>query len=245
MSYYRIAGLPVVMTPHYEPLLSRSVPYLAPETEPPVSCVDLDPERLRFLQNKYPYASPDLLEYTGTGTRFYTLLLHFGGMMLHSSAVEMDGYAYLFSAPSGTGKSTHTALWLREFGDRASILNDDKPALRATKEGVFAYGTPWSGKTDLSVNKKVPVRGIAFLSRSETNRIRRMTSAEAIPLFLEQTARPADPGTYDLLFTVLERILKQVPVYALECNMEPEAARLSYQTMKEGTLHEDQRWIRP
>ena len=75
-------------------------------------------------------------------------------MLLHSSAVVVDGYAYLFSADSGTGKSTHTGLWKQHFGDRAYIINDDKPAIRKVDGEWYVFGTPWSGKTDTSVNPR-------------------------------------------------------------------------------------------
>ncbi len=231
---FRIAGITVEMNPRFEPLLSRAVPYAAAENDRAVANIDGSPEFYADLKRSFPGSPDNLLEYMGTGSIFYRLLLYYSGMMLHASAVEMDGKAYLFSAASGTGKSTHAALWLREFKDRAHILNDDKPALRFEDGAFCAYGTPWSGKTPLSLNRKVPLQGIAFLERSETNRIRRISAGEALPLLLEQTVRPKDPALAEKLFAVLDKLLKSTPVYRLSCNMDPEAAHLSYQTMKEG-----------
>lgn len=96
----------------------------------------------------------DLAEYIATGDCFAVGLLSHEGMMLHASAVEYGGQAVCFSAPPGTGKSTHTEKWVRLFG--ASILNDDKPALRR-ESGVWqVYGTPWCGKEALHQNRSAP-----------------------------------------------------------------------------------------
>lgn len=187
------------------------------------------------LQAKQPHLSQDDCEYLMTGDCFYRQLLAHDGMLLHASAVVMDGKAYLFSAPCGTGKSTHTALWRRVFGsDRAKILNDDKPALRY-EDGVFyAYGTPWSGKTDQNLNLRVPVAGICMLARGEQNTIQPHRGAAAIYDILSQTIRPKDPGMTGRLLDLLDKLLTCVPVWKLHCNMEPEAAMVSYRAMSGG-----------
>ena len=90
---------------------------------------------------------PRKLEYAYVGAEFNRKFLKYGGIMIHSSAVEVDGKAYLFSAPCGTGKSTHTKQWQKYFGaDQAIIINDDKPVLRRLEDGWYAYGTPLVGK---------------------------------------------------------------------------------------------------
>lgn len=184
------------------------------------------------LKEAHPYLSEDACEYLSTGGSFYRQLLQYNGMMLHASAVMMDGKAYLFSAPSGTGKSTHTRLWQQVFGaDRARILNDDKPALRL-EEGIwYAYGTPWSGKHDISINARVPLAGIAMIERSDTNTIEPFGGREAIAAFLEQTVRPKDGLLRIRLLELLDQLLTHVPVWKLRCNMDPEAAQTAYRAM--------------
>ena len=154
--------------------------------------------------------------------------------MLHSSAVIMDGRAYLFSATSGTGKSTHTELWQKVFGkDRAKILNDDKPAIRITRDGIFACGTPWSGKTDLNINEAVPLAGICFLERSEENWIKRIPGGSAIAKLLNQTIRPIDESEMSTLLTHVDKVLSEVPTYTMGCNISEEAAVMAYKAMSE------------
>ena len=148
------------------------------------------------------------------------------------SAVVMDGRAYLFSADSGTGKSTHTALYRRYFGDdRVRILNDDKPAIRL-EDGVFyAYGTPWSGKTDLNLNLRVPLGGICLLERGQNNEIAPMPARKALFRLLQQTRRFEDKTKMDKVLYLLDRLLQTTPIWVMKCNMDPDAARVSYEAM--------------
>ena len=172
------------------------------------------------------------VEYTATAANFYHKLLDHNGFLLHSSAVIMDGKAYLFTADAGTGKSTHSSLYRRVFGDdRARILNDDKPALRLVDGKFYAYGTPWSGKTDMNLNLRVPIGGICWLRRGEENKIRKMSDREALFCLLGQTIRPADPKQMDKLLELLNELLKQTQVWEMYCNISPEAAVVSYEAM--------------
>lgn len=183
------------------------------------------------FQKKHPLASDDESEYYCSAYRFYTQLVDFDGLMLHSSAVMMDGKAYLFSAPSGTGKSTHTQLWLDVFGDKAAILNDDKPALRRIDGVWYAYGTPWSGKHDISINTRVPVGGICILRRGAVNKIEPYCGAGAVGDIFEQTPRSSNAEYIGKLLELLDKLLCEVPVWRMECNMDPEAARMSHAAM--------------
>ena len=173
--------------------------------------------------------------YMESGTQFYRALLDFNGMMLHASAVAVDGKAYLFSGQSGIGKSTHTGLWQQTFGDKVKLFNDDKPALRRLDDGWYAYGTPWSGKHGININMKVPIAGICFLKRGEENKIRRLSPIEALPQVLMQTLRKfKDAERLSLMLALVDRLVQEVPVYELYNRPEAEAALLSYETMRKG-----------
>lgn len=229
--YYNITGLTVAME-SFGRTEAQAEPYRCEPADKPDIIID---PRWQWLKNKAPYLSDDDCAYLASGNSFYNQLLGYDGMMLHSSAVVVDGWAYLFSAPCGTGKSTHTTLWRKYFGeDRARILNDDKPALRFEDGRFYAYGTPWSGKTDQNINIRVPLAGVCMLRRGETNTIRPYAGAKAIHDLLEQTTRPADPSRMGKLLELLDKLLTTVPVWELHCNMEPEAARVSYEAMSAG-----------
>lgn len=186
------------------------------------------------LHERQPHLSLDDCEYLSTGGSFYRQLLNFNGMLLHSSAVVMDGYAYLFSAPCGTGKSTHTTMWRETFGyDRVIMLNDDKPALRLEDGRWYAYGTPWSGKTPQNTNIRVPVGGICVLTRGETNEIEPFGGTAAALAILEQTARPAGLEIRGRMLELLDSLLNLVPVWKLKCTPTHDAARVSQKAMSE------------
>ncbi len=171
----------------------------------------------------------DNAEYLGTGVYFAQKLLAYNGTYLHASCVLLDGKAYLFSADSGVGKSTHTEKWCRLFGAR--YLNDDKPALRLVDGVWMAYGTPWSGKNDLSLPESAPIGGIAFLKRGAENKIRPMTSAEAVPLLMGQSLWKLNMQQMQVQLTLMDALLRTVPVWELTCRNDDDAAQLSVRTM--------------
>lgn len=225
--YYKIAGLTVKMDT-FGRTLKQAAPYEIPFREK----VDFElvspwPKK----KNDYPCLSDDDGEYLATGAAFYRRLLDYSGMRLHSSAVVVDDRAYLFSADSGTGKSTHTRIWLDVFGDRAYILNDDKPAIRREADGWYAYGTPWSGKNDISANTRVPIAGIAMIERAEENEIFPFVGKEAIREVLAQLNNVRSTEKRIKQLDLLDRLLQEVPIWKLRCNMEDEAAIVSYEAM--------------
>ncbi len=172
----------------------------------------------------------DGARYLISGNKFYFKLIERGGMLLHSSAIVVGGRAYLFSGPSGVGKSTHTGLWMKLFPE-AYILNDDKPALRSSEEGFIVYGTPWSGKHDINRNEAVPLGGIAFLQRSDKDFIEPMRAREAAPALISQTVRAIKKESMEKLLATVDRLLRETPVYRLGCTPELSAAELASAAM--------------
>ena len=158
-------------------------------------------------------------------------LLSCDTLLFHGSVIAVDGEGYLFTAKSGTGKSTHTRLWREYFGERAVMVNDDKPLLRITDSGVTAYGTPWDGKHRLSTNTAVPLKGICILARDTTNHIDPAESHAVYPLIVQQTNRSLSADGMKQTLSLIDRMLNVVPVYRLGCNMDIEAARVAYERM--------------
>ncbi len=154
-------------------------------------------------------------------------------MLFHGSAVTVDGKGYLFTAKSGTGKSTHTGLWREMLGERAVMVNDDKPLIRILEDDTaMIYGTPWDGKHRLSNNISVPLMAICILERASENCIREITKAEAYTMLLQQVYRPVEPESMQKTLLLLDRM--DVKFYKLFCNMDISAAELSYHTMAGG-----------
>ncbi len=232
MKLHKIAGITVDLGYKYDKMKKQAAAYRIDEDVAPDMTIYLSDSFLEEKRQENPHLSLEECEYIFTSSVYYSGLLHFGGFMLHSSAVLMDGRAYLFSAASGTGKSTHTGLWQEVFGkDRAVILNDDKPAIRITKEGIYACGTPWSGKTDLNTNAVAPLAGICFLERSPENWIKRVEGGSAIMKLLNQTIRPIDENDMGALLSHIDMVLSNVPIYFMGCNISEEAAIMAHKAM--------------
>lgn len=229
MPVYKIAELRVGYEPRYGILKSRSEKYLCDEkADFNIGLTDdfLNSQLDTFINLQLPE-----IEYLWMGTAFNAKLLEYGGMFLHSSTVVADGRAYSFSAPCGTGKSTHAALWLELLGSRAFIINDDKAAYRKIGGKFTVFGTPFSGKHDINVNTSAELGGICFLERSQTNSIEKIDMDEAVPLIISQTMRPAHPERTVMMCDFIDELIKTVPIYRLRCNISADAAELSYRTM--------------
>lgn len=227
----KIAEL-IVDVPEAEGLALRCEHYACPDALEVDIVIHEDAYR---WDNYHPGCPSRTVAYMESAYQFYQTLVAYGGFYLHCSAVVWEGRAYLFSGDPGMGKSTHTRLWQSVFGSGARVINDDKPALRLIDGTWYAYGTPWCGKDGININEKAPVAGVCFLKQATHNAIRRLDSREALENILKQTLRKFD----DLapLYAVmghLDHFLKHIPVYELENLPVPEAARLSYETMRRG-----------
>ena len=152
-------------------------------------------------------------------------------ILFHGSCIAVDGKGYLFTAKSGTGKSTHTGLWQKLLGDRAVMVNDDKPLIRVEKT-VTVFGTPWDGKHRRSTNISVPLKGLCILERAEENQIQRISKEEAFPMLVQQAYRPADPVAMAKTMELIDWLGQSVGLYRMGCNMDISAARMAYEEMK-------------
>ena len=175
---------------------------------------------------------PDpFLERAAIQRKFAEALFDLDILLLHGSTVCVDGRAYLFTARSGTGKSTHTRLWRETFGSRALMVNDDKPFLKFTPEGVFACGSPWSGKHGLDSNITVPLQGICLLQRGTENRIRPAQAEEVLPMLYKQAHQPLDEQKLPQLANLVERLSRTVSLWQMDCTKDPAAAQVAFDAM--------------
>ena len=238
---YRFAEINIEISSVYEAThkLCQSyevdaVPFFAIEA----TNLDIDFERKKAVQEDISEGhtireySDAYLETLAVYRKIAEKMPDYDTFLFHGSAIAVEGEAFLFTAKSGTGKSTHARLWRELLGDRAVMVNDDKPLIRVHENGAATvYGTPWDGKHRLSSNIAVPVRAICILKRARENRIREITKQEALPMLIQQAYRPADPAALTKTLMLLDRL--NVKLYLLGCNMDISAAELSYHTMKE------------
>ena len=158
----------------------------------------------------------------------YIVMERYNAFFFHCSSIEVDGKAVMFTARSGTGKSTHRNLWLKNFGDRVTVINDDKPIIRRIDGEYRVFGTPWQGKESLGANISVPAYALCFLSRAEENYIGAIDTPQVIARALNQTVRPREPELMSNLLELLDGFLTQVRCFDLRVNMNDDAAVVAY-----------------
>ena len=192
---------------------------------------DLLEEALRDGFRPRVFTDP-FLERAAIQRAFAEFLFEYHILLFHGSAVAVDEEGYLFTAHSGTGKSTHTRLWMQAFGDRAVMVNDDKPFLELTSGGVLLHGSPWSGKHGLDANICVPLKGICVLERGAENRIAPVSAEAALPMLQKQAYRPLPDEKEIPFLQLVDRLSVSVPLWKMACNKNPEAAHVAFGAMR-------------
>lgn len=184
------------------------------------------------------YFSLTDLEYAYSGFAFSDRITKLGGVVVHGSSIAFENQGIIFSANSGTGKSTHTNLWRKRFDGKVTIVNDDKPVIRFYDNVPFIFGTPWSGKSDLNANMQVPLKAIIFIKRSKTNSIERLNVRNSIFNLTSQISRPYyDEKIGMRTMESIEKLIQSVKIYRLNCNVSQEAVDVVYkQLIKDGGL---------
>jgi len=243
MSYtgtYLMADVPVCIDSIHDEVQLMCADYRT--SLDPVVCIsttqeEIDEEclmsdRQRQLEGLPPYRFTDsYLETLTVYRKIATALLPKGILLMHGSVIAVDGQGYMFTALSGTGKSTHVRLWRQYFGDRAIMVNDDKPLVRISEQEVRVYGTPWDGKHHLSTNTSVPLKAVVVLCRGAENQIAPLSPQEAFPTLLQQSFRTEEPIVTIQAMQLLSLLSQHVGLYRLHCNMNPEAAVVAYNGM--------------
>ena len=230
-----VAGLATRVQPMFFSTKEYCRPYLTerePEFFVEVTAEDLicqqealdkeaDEEGLRRRKFTDPF-----LERTVIQEKIAGQLLERDTLLLHGSTVAVDGQAYLFTAPCGTGKSTHTRLWRELFGDRAVMVNDDKVFLELRRDGVWAYGSPWMGKHGIGANISVPLKGICFLQRGTENMIQKADPQKWLPELIHQCFLPEER-----YLPLVSQLAQRIPLWEMSCTKAPQAAAVAYETM--------------
>ena len=182
---------------------------------------EADQEGLRRRKFTDPF-----LERTVIQEKIAKKLLDADTLLMHGSTVAVDGQAYLFTAPCGTGKSTHTRLWRDQFGDRAVMVNDDKVFIQLRQECVLAYGSPWTGKHGIGTNISAPLKGICFLQRGAKNQIEKAAPDKWLQELIHQCFLPDERYS-----SLVRQLAQKVPLWEMSCTKDTQAAIISYETM--------------
>lgn len=184
---------------------------------------------IKALNIRVPNLSPKCFIFNLVGNAFHYIIQMKGGFVFHSSAISCNDRGIAFSAKSGTGKTTHTSLWLQNIPNTI-MLNDDTPVIKTTDTNdVKIFGTPWAGTSGRNTNFSIPLKAIVFLKRSETNTISRITPQEAVRPLFDGIIPPLTPAMLSKALNTMDRILSAVPAYLLSCNMNSDAAKVAYE----------------
>ena len=232
MSVFKIADVAFEFRSENKEIMGFLAPYSCfdkPEVKIEITDADIEYEKqFSCCDNKFA------LEATAVLRKFCDILLYrFDGMFLHAATVIYNGGAYAFSAPSGTGKTTHILKWKKLLGDKVRILNGDKLFLRLLNGSVVAYGNPWQGKENLGENLNCPLKGIFVIKRGETNFAQRLSAIDALKSLVGSTLFPKDREGRTKQLDFLDTLISKIPVYELHCNLEDEAVYTAISAIEE------------
>ena len=235
-----LAGVAVGVESQYDEVYELCAPYLCEKAED--FSVRVQPGDIAFERKKSARAavleglgqtdfSDAYLETLAVYRKIAEGMLRYDTFLMHGSAVCAEGEAYLFTASSGTGKTTHTRLWLSQIPG-AFVVNGDKPLIRLRGDRAEVCGTPWAGKEGMQTNTIVPLRAICLLTRGQENRIEETSFRELYPILLQQTYRPAEAASMRKTMELVKRLGGIVKLYRLQCSMDPEAALTAFTGMR-------------
>ncbi len=237
MNIYRIADFCVRVENIPAPVAARMAAYrIGPDAAAAID-LSIDGDTLSVAELEKNAAAEGITDkneliFLEVYRRICAYALAHDAFLMHCAVIEYEGRGYAFSAPSGTGKTTHIRLWKQVFGaDRVTVVNGDKPILRLIDGVFYAYGTPWCGKEGYNTNTRVPLAALCFVTRGAENRIRPMTAEEAIPHLFSQIM-VVDSSDLARQMELADALLCSVPCYLLACNMSPAAAEVAYRGMR-------------
>ncbi len=196
--------------------------------------LNLEKEKISLVENSPSAITPANVEFSVICRKLSEELILRGSLLFHGSAIGYGGGGYIFTAPSGTGKSTHTRLWRELLGNEAIMINDDKPYLKLDCDKISVCGSPWNGKHRLDNNITLPLKGIAIISRDPQNSISRLNGNKLEKAFftlLSQAYRPSSAEKMRATLEFIKRLTKEIPIYSLKCNMDISAAKCSFERM--------------
>lgn len=152
-----------------------------------------------------------------------------GTLLVHASVIKHDGRGFLFLGKSGTGKSTHSSLWLQHI-EGSELLNDDNPVVRVDEIGAVVYGSPWSGKTPCYKNDYAPIGAFVQIKQEPENHIDRNMPLQAFAILLpSMSVMKWDRLIYRNVCDSVGELIEQVPLYTLGCRPDQEAAEVCYE----------------
>ena len=228
---YEIAGLRVRIVNKYDFTTKFCREYLSKDQDSPTDIIaTVTDEEFMAERTVSPDFSDGYIENICLYRSICMQMPSFGRMLMHCSVLEYDGNAYAFLGRSGTGKSTHTKLWLKHLSP-TRVINGDKPILEY-REGVFiAYGTPWMGKERWGTKAQAPLKGLCFLEQAKVNSVRKLNVSEVSSRLFAQILIPSEEKNAIATLELADKMVAQVPAYLLQCDISEKAVKKSFEAM--------------
>ena len=234
----RLADRVISVTCQHEYTLKACKEYIVDAGEPAFAVCATDDEVRLEMQSASEPIDAAYAEFICLYRKIAEELPRYHCIVTHGAAISYKGAAILFTAPSGTGKSTHIKLWKKTFKDQVDIINGDEPILRI-EDTASVFGTPWAGKENWHKNRQAPLYAICLLKQAKNNRINKVDPQTCLPALLKQVYLPTDATSMKQTLKLFDALLKSIPVYVLECNISREAVMTAYNAVAEEHLHEN------
>ncbi len=225
----KIADTVFEVFPHYKYSEKSAEGYLTDEEAD--HAINITKETIEKQMQSGESFSPAYTEWLEIYRAICTYFEERDGIMMHGAVIGFENSAYMFTAPSGTGKTTHVRQWMSLYGDKVTVINGDKPIIRRIDGQYIVYGTPWCGKEHYNINTKMPLKGIAILSRGEKNSIVRVKAADYLPQLLRQVYIHKTSVCALNAMDFMDKMFTEVPIYSLACNISTEAAEVAREAM--------------
>lgn len=229
----RIAGLDIQINNHYPYVETMCTDYIVPSGGRADMCIEVTHDDIEKEQKEAEYPYPE--EYCESICIYRAIseqLIEFDAFLMHGACIEYEDRAYVFLAKSGTGKSTHIALWKKVYGDGVHIINGDKPVVRCKDGTFYVYGTPWCGKEGWNVNTCAALKALCFLERGEDNCISEMEDSLVMSRLCHQILMPKSRNNVIRYLAMMDKLIRNTGCYIMQCNMDEEAARVACEGMK-------------
>lgn len=232
MSKYKIADFIVEFSPKYNKLKSLASAFEYKGAREIDFSLNVTDERLKSLHAKMTDGTTiEQAEEFAYANLFNKSIIEHNAMLVHSSALVYKGNAYLFSGNSGVGKSTHAKLWQEAFGNKVSIINDDKPVVRIKSDRCVVFGTPFDGGSGIANNASAPLKAIIFIERGEENTIRKANYAEIISNLYQSTVHHLDKQPASAMLNNFDKLIPMCDFYILRCNTDISAAHTAFNAL--------------